>query len=256
MPTTLAADARRSQPTCQRVAWLLGSLLVLGLGATASADDAVLADPNAAGLTHRERLDALVDRVKKEQSDLDTMRARFTQHKESELLVEPHDSRGMFLYKAPDRVRWEYESPEPRIMTIRGEEMLTYYPQERRAESVSIGRITEQVFKYLGAAGSLETLMKYFSVAAEFPDRAGDPYHLTLLPRYESVRKRLQSMEMWIDSEGFLPTRVRYVEKAGDVTEYRFEHLEVNGDIPESHFEVVLPAGVEVETLDLKQRGR
>lgn len=234
--------------------WTLAASFATGLAA--KSDDAVPADPNAAGLSHRQRLDALVERVRREQADLETMRARFTQHKESELLLEPHDSRGLFLYKAPDRVRWEYQTPEPRVMAIRGEEMLTYYPEERRAESVSIGRITEQVFKYLGAAGSLETLMKYFSVAAEFPERTGDPYHLTLLPRYESVRKRLQSMELWIDGKGFLPTRVRYVEKEGDVTEYRFDDLEVNVAVPDSQFELVLPAGVQVDTIDLKQRGR
>jgi outer membrane lipoprotein-sorting protein len=98
--------------------------------------------------------------------------------------------------------------------------------------------------------------MKYFSVGAEFPERVGDPYHLTLLPRYESLRKRLRSMELWIDGERFLPTRMKYTEKAGDLTEYRFEDLEVNGEVPESQFELVLPAGVEVETVDLKSRGR
>jgi outer membrane lipoprotein-sorting protein len=235
-------------------AWLFFVFFVLaGAGL---ADDAVTADPEAAGLTHRQRLDALVERVKQEQASIETMRARFTQHKESELLLKPHDASGVFLYKAPDRVRWEYEAPDPRVMTIRGEEMLTYYPTDRRAESVAIGRYTEQVFKYLGAAGSLETLMKYFSVAAEFPERTGDPYHLTLLPRYESMRKRLQSMELWIDGKEFLPMGFKYTEKAGDVTEYRFEEFEVNGgDVLESQFELVLPAGVEVRTVDLRQRG-
>jgi outer membrane lipoprotein carrier protein len=254
MNSTSPASAPRSGRPF-RLLGLAFSILLAGGAATAS-DDAVPDDPNAAGLTHRQRLDALVERVRKEQADIDTMRARFTQHKESELLLAPHDSEGLFLYKAPDRVRWEYRAPEPRVMTIRGEEMLTYYPEEQRAEAVSIGRITEQVFKYLGAAGSLETLMKYFSVSAEFPETVGDPYHLTLLPRYESVRKRLQSMELWIDGGSFLPDRVRYVEKAGDVTEYRFDDLEVNVEVPDSRFEITLPAGVQVKSVDLRQRGR
>jgi outer membrane lipoprotein-sorting protein len=234
----------------------LGAALVLLLSGAALAENGASPDPDAAGLTHRERLDALVERVKQEQASIETIRARFTQHKESELLLEPHDASGVFLYKSPDRVRWEYEAPDPRVMTIRGEEMLTYYPTDRRAESVSIGRYTEQVFKYLGAAGSLETLMKYFSVAAEFPERTGEPYHLTLLPRYESMKKRLQSMELWIDGKDYLPMGFRYTEKAGDITEYHFEDFEVNGgDVLEGQFELKLPPGVEVKTVDLRQRG-
>jgi outer membrane lipoprotein carrier protein len=240
----------------RRRAWWLASLLGACLSSAASADDTASADPNAAGLTHRQRLDALVERVKTQQATIETMRARFTQHKESELLAQPHDAKGVFFYRAPDRVRWEYEVPEPRVMTIRGEEMLIYYPSDRRAESVSIGRYTEQVFKYLGAGGSLETLMKYFSVSAEFPERAGDPYHLTLLPRYESLRKRLHSMELWIDGARFLPVRMKYTEKAGDLTEYRFEGLELNVEVPESQFDLDLPDGVEVESVDLRSRGQ
>ena len=39
-------------------------------------------------------------------------------------------------------------------------------------------------------------------------------------------------MSLWIDRELFLPVRVRYVEANGDTTEYRFDHLRRNGEIP------------------------
>ena len=62
-------------------------------------------------------------------------------------------------------------------------------------------------------------------------------------------------MSLWIDRKLFLPVRVRYVEANGDTTEYRFENLRSNGEIPLSRFELAIPAGVEIKVVDL-DRGR
>ncbi len=107
--------------------------------------------------------------------------------------------------------------------------------------------------RYMGAAGSLETLMQYFTLRVSFPDRKGSPYQLELEPRYERIAKRLKSMTLWIDASTFLPARLRYVEADGDTTEYRFSDLRVNAALPAERFELALPAGVEVRTLDLEQ---
>jgi outer membrane lipoprotein-sorting protein len=78
---------------------------------------------------------------------------------------------------------------------------------------------------------------------------------LVLDPRYERIAKRLESMTLWIDAERFLPVRLRYVAADGDVTEYRFEDLEVNGELPADRFELQLTDGVAVRRVDLG-RGR
>lgn len=224
---------------------LASPLAVLGAEQTAP-------DPLAEGLGLRQRLDLLVERVKLEQGRVETMSADFVQDKVSHVLVEPETSTGTFHYRAPDRVRWEYDEPIPIVMTISGEEMLTFYEDLGRAERVAIGSYSEQVFKYLGASGSLETLMKYFSLTAEFPEQTGQPFHLELLPRYSRIKKRIRSMEIWIDAQTYLPSRVKYVEPSGDLTEYRFENVTANEGLPEGLFEVVLPPGTEVRAVDFK----
>ena len=62
-------------------------------------------------------------------------------------------------------------------------------------------------------------------------------------------------MSLWIDRKLFLPVRVRYVEANGDTTEYRFENLRRNGEIPSTRFELAIPPDVEVRVVDL-DRGR
>ncbi len=208
-------------------------------------------DPLASGLTGPQRLDALVGRVRYEQRQLKTLEARFTQQQESSLLAAPEESKGVFSYAAPDRVRWEYLSPSPISVVIRGDEMTTWYRDLKRAETLKVGRYSNQVFKYLGASGSLQTLLQYFTVKLKLPEKKGDPYRLELLPRYQRIAKRLKSMTLWIDDDAFFPTRLKYVEADGDTVEYRFSDLKRNAPIPADRFVLKLPPGVQNRVVDV-----
>jgi outer membrane lipoprotein-sorting protein len=140
-------------------------------------------------------------------------------------------------------------------MVIRDNEMLTWYKDLGKAERLKVGRVSSQVFRYLNASGSLESLMKYFAVTVAFPKEPGDSYRLELAPRYARIKKRLSSMTLWIDPALYLPVQVRYVEPNGDLTEYRFANLKRNGTIPASRFELELPQGIEIKVIDLDRGG-
>lgn len=240
----------RLRPT-RLACWLLAGLLaaagawpVLGMK---------VPDPTDEDLSGRARLEALVERIKLEQKNIETLTARFTQRRESDLLMEPEVAEGVFYYQAPDRVRWEYRTPNPISVLIDGQEMTTWYRDLKRADRLQIGRYSSQVFKYLGASGSMETLVDYFRVLASFPEEPGEPYRLRLLPKYDRISDKIESMTLWIDPERFFPRRLRYVSTDGDVTEYEFEDLEVNGKVPGERFSLDLPSDVEVRTMDLRQ---
>lgn len=231
----------------------------LGASAAASADDDLESqrsklDPTLAELSFRERLNLLVQRVKLEQSHVTTMSARFRQEKTSEMLLEPSTDLGLFYYRAPDQVRWEYHEPEEMLVVINGEELVTFYKEQGVAESASIGDISEKVFKYLGASGSLDKLAEFFEVTAYFPEGEGDPYHLVLEPRYSRIERRLLGMEIWIDPVSYQPTQFKYLQPGGDETTYSFEDIKLNEPLSDVLFEVELPEGVAVKTIDLKKR--
>lgn len=241
---------------------LLGWVLLLPVaGGTAQAADAASVpstvpgkpDPMDKSLKSHERLEALIQRVKQQQNRMQTLEARFVQIRQSELLEEPETARGVFYYSAPDQVRWEYETPNPISVVIDGREMLTWYRDLNRADRLKIGRYSSQVFKYLGASGSMETLMDYFRVSVKFPNGADGEYRLRLLPKYERISQKLDAMTLWIDGETYLPTRLLYRTADGDTTEYRFHDFEINGDIPLERFSLDLPNDVITREVDLGQ---
>ena len=207
-------------------------------------------DPDAPGLALTARLDALIERVKYEQKRLQTLEANFVQEKASEFLAAPETAKGTLWFAQPDKVRWEYASPKPITLLIRDDVMLTWYRDLGRAERVKVGRQSSQVFQYLNAAGSLDSLLRYFRANVTFPE-GGEPFKIELVPRFARVARRLASMTLWVDRKLFVPARVRYAEPNGDVTEYRLDGLKVNSSIPEERFVLDLPKGVEVREIDL-----
>lgn len=245
-----------SPPYRRLAAFAVVSLVGLaGALAAAAAPAQAPPDPRDPRLSGAARVEALMARVKLEQGKIKTLQASFTQRQESSMLVEPDLSKGVFSYAAPDTVRWEYTSPKPISVVIDGEQMLTWYRDLGRAERIKVGRYSNQVLKYLGASGSFDTLLDYFRVRVAFPEGAGEPYRLELLPRYDRIARRLSSMVVWIDPERYLPVRMRYVAGDGDVTEYEFRDLEVNARIPAGRFDLDLPADVEVREIDLARQG-
>ncbi len=218
---------------------------------TAGASD--LPNPDDKSLSGGERVEALMERVRLAQKDIETLQADFVQRQESSMLLEPEVSEGTFSYVAPESVRWEYSRPKPISVVIDGQEMTTWYRDLERAERLKVGRYSNQVLKYLGASGSLDALMEYFRVKVRFPaaEAVDEPYRIDLTPRYDRVARRLKSMTVWIDRERFLPVGLRYEAADGDVTEYEFRDLKLNAKIPDERFDLEMPADVVVREVDL-----
>lgn len=242
------------KPGLLRSSLLLLGLAVAGAAAAASRPPALPKDPMAPGLSGAERLDALLERIRLAQLGTKTLEARFVEQQESSLLVAPEESKGQFSYQAPDRVRWEYLAPKSMSVVIRGDEMTTWYHDLKQARKLKIGRYSNQVFKYLGASGNMQTLLGYFSVNLTLPAKKGEPYRMELVPRYDRIRKRLRSMSLWIDSELYFPSRIKYVEASGDSTEYLFKDIQKNAAIPADRFVLKLPPGVTERSVDLGHR--
>jgi len=247
--------SRNVSPCPSLRAAALSALAALAVALASPAAAAELPDPRAAGLSLSERVQALVERIKAEQGRIRTLEARFVQRQESSMLLAPETSRGVFSFKAPESVRWEYQTPNPISVVVDGEEMTTWYRDLGRAERLKVGRYSNQALRYLGASGSFETLLDYFQVRVSFPDDRSEPYRLVLTPRYERIKRRMAGMTIWVDPVRYLPVRLRYEAADGDVTEYEFLDLQVNRSIPADRFRLDLPKGVRVEEVAIDRRG-
>lgn len=213
-------------------------------------------DPRREGLSAQQRFDALLERIAHEQQLLGALRADFVQIKQSSLLAETQTAKGTLSFRKPDRVRWEYREPNPMLIVIAGETMLTWFQDLGRAERMEIGRYSEQVFRFMGATAEIDTLTEYFTVQSSFPSDPSQPYRLSLVPRYARIAKKLAKMTIWIDPERFIPVRLEYEEADGDLTEYQLSNLDTAPVLGDELFNLAVPEDVELRTIDLGQGDR
>src|SRR5206468_4623406 len=111
------------------------------------------------------------------------------------------------------------------------DELLAYYPEQKRAEKLDISRYQSRLLKVFGIGQVSEDLKKYYDIALSTrPPRPG-VHELILTPRRRMVRKRIDQVRFWIDGKTWLPVRMQYFEKDGDSTTLAFEDLQLNGEI-------------------------
>lgn len=248
--TSDAPHASLPVRTTYRRLWLAVPTLVMMVSVTPRPmAGASLPDPADPSLGPEARVEALLSRIKHQQSELTSLEASFVQTKESLLLLEPEVSTGTFSYSAPDLARWEFTSPNQTVMIIRDGELLTWYRDLGTAERVRVDQHSAQVEQYLSATNSIDRLQRYFDMATAFP--ATGPYRIELTPRFDRVAKRLTSMTIWFDRDRYVPVRLVYVEPDGDATEFVFEQVTVNPSLPADRFDFALPEDVEVNDVNL-----
>ncbi len=231
-----------------------GLLVLLAAGSLAAGEPVDPPDPGAAGLTPGQRRGLLVARSAWEHARLETLEAAFVQRKENVMLLEPEESTGTFAYRAPDLMRWDYVHPgadhgnaSPNVtVIINGQSMVTWYHDLERAERVDVGRRGEKMLKLLGPGASLADLERYFTLAVELPEAAGEPYGVHLEPRSARVGRRLRSIDMELDPALFVPGFLRLTDPEGGTTELRFKAPRINGAVPAERFGLALPDDVGI----------
>ena len=194
------------------------------------------------------KLHAVIDRVVESQHAVRTLQAEFMQLKHSELLLEAVESSGVFLFRAPDLVRWNYLRPDSMIVLFTDDTVTTYHPRQSRAERLKVSGKQRRFVRVIAGTQPLDDLTQNFSVTLADPGGEA-PYRLTLRPVTSMLKKRLRSVEIEIDRTLFLPVVVDYTEVDGDSTRYEFRNLVINAPIDDSEFRLDL-AGVRLQTLD------
>lgn len=211
----------------------------------------VAQDPLPPDVHGLEKLTLIVERVSEVQRNTTTMTVEFEQQRISRLLKEPSLSRGRMYFKAPDSIRWEYDSPRPMTVLLAGGVATTYRPAEKRAERVEFGRMQRRVVRFLGAGEPLDELRRYFSFTFRDPGSKGN-YVLELEPTAYQIKKRLVGIRVVIDPERFIPVGFEYTERDGDQTKYTFSKIKRNEPLADDLFDLPLPSDVAV--VELKAR--
>jgi len=143
-------------------------------------------------------------------------------------------SKGTLKVKKPGMMRWDYETPTPKTVAVKGSRLVQYEPEENQA-------YVDERFDATAMSAAVTFLLGTGDLAREFDlsvDGAGD---LVLRPKEEDPR--VDSIALAVGPDGEVRA-TRVVDGAGNVNEIRFEKVKRNQGLGDAAFEVKLPKDV------------
>jgi outer membrane lipoprotein-sorting protein len=213
--------------------WLLSVLLLTPLGA------AQPAPPTARELA--ERFDAA-------QSKITTLQAPFTLTLRRALLKTPTVTKGTLYLQGSDFVHFSFAPPEDLILHLSPKELVSYSPGAGEGELMKIGLIRNHDRRFLGLGQKLSELSDYFQLTVGEGKEVPSTFLATLAPRSYNLKKRFQSLYIWVDRERYLPRQITWVERGGDTWMLELGSLQLNQPLPAAVTGFKLPAGVTLRS--------
>ncbi|MGH7363274.1 MAG: outer membrane lipoprotein chaperone LolA [Candidatus Methylomirabilales bacterium] len=185
----------------------------------------------------------VVGRIEARYRALSTLQGRYLQTATLQVAGQTERAAGKFFLKRPAMMRWEQESPEPRLLVTDGTTLWTYSPLDRQA-------ITQPVGPALQASPSLHfltgmaTLGATFTVASVLEDPAGDALFVSLTPRTPDPAVR--RLILRVHRGTALVDRLTVVDAYENTTVLEFSALRENPRLPDSLFSFKPPPGTDV----------
>ena len=190
----------------------------------------------------------VVERFDAAQAQVQTLQCPFTLTLRRALLRTPSVTRGTLSLQGSDFAHFAFQPPEDLILHLTPKTLLSYSPEAREGELMKIGIFKNADRKFLGLGQKLSYLSDYFQIALTDAKDTSNTWHLTLSPRTLSLRKRLQTLDLWVDKESWLPRQLQWVERSGDSWLLELGALRINQPLPAAVTGFKVPEGVPMRS--------
>ena len=143
----------------------------------------------------------------------------------------------------------DFQEPEPRTVHLRGREVQVYYPKANTVEIYDAGKNagTLDQFVLIGFGTSSAELRRDYDIARGGSETIGSirTERLELTPKSPEVKKLVLKIELWIPEDGSNPIQEKVDQPSRNYSLIDYSEVKVNPALPDSAFELALPAGVK-----------
>jgi len=161
-----------------------------------------------------------------------SVRADFRQEKHLEILAGPILSTGIFIFQAPQSLRWEYRTPIRSLLIMHEGRVKKYVERDGRLQEETMGFDSMQVVlsEITNWLDGRFTDNRMFKVS--FPDKKT----VLLLPQDKGLGALISSIELKLGEQRGLLDEVTIFEGPDSYTRLIFSNRVLNQEIPASLF--------------------
>lgn len=172
-----------------------------------------------------------------------TLRADFEQLYYSMSVTEPLREKGELLFEKPDRMRWEYTSPQDKVFLYKDRVLETYLAEDKQLTRSPVAEeaLKSDIFGIF--LGTMSFADAYTIESNPFPTDAGRVSQVKLTPKTEGDYSHIL---LEIDEATWLLRRAIFLEWAGAKREFVFSRVRTGVRLPSGAFTLKVPPGTEV----------
>lgn len=184
-----------------------------------------------------------VRNLEKKFASLRSLQADFDQAYFPVSIATPLEERGKFYFERPERMRWEYLEPEPKVYIYKEGLSLAYFPEDNQLLRYALTPEEKDsaIFSLLTGRARIED--DYLVEAGDFPSERKDPLQLKLIPKEEG---EFSHILLEIDRSTWLIEKAVFLDLGGNRQEFRFRTIRANPRLGPATFELTVPPGTEI----------
>jgi len=163
-----------------------------------------------------------------------SIRSDFTQEKHLTMFEEVMKSSGTFLFKEPNKVRWEYEEPISYIIVLDGKKVSIKDEDKVKSYDMDSNPIFKEINRLLVQSLNGEILSSTDFRIEYYESK--DSYMARLFPGNENMKQVIDNIEIFFAKIDFGVVGLRINEYSRDFTIIKFQNRILNEDIENSSF--------------------
>jgi outer membrane lipoprotein-sorting protein len=186
------------------------------------------------GFKTTENPTVLLEKLAEVSKNTKSIKSDFVQYKHLSILENDIESRGVFIFAKPDKVRWEYSSPYPYLILMNGNEMTIKEGGKVQKFDTESNRIFKEINDLMVALLSGDILNnEEFDITIKENERQ---ILAEMHPKKSELKQMLETVEMYFDKSNYEVSEIRMPEKSGDYTRILFKNRQSNVAVPNSKF--------------------
>ena len=173
------------------------------------------------------------DSIRSAARDIQAVQANFTQEKHLQILARPLQSRGVLVFAAPDRLRWEYQAPLPSILLMNDGQVQRFvktgeiWTEDASAALPAMSFVMQEISRWMNGR---------FDENPDFEARLEPRGRILLTPRKAALAKVIRQIALQLaETPGVIASLTVY-EDDHNFTQLNFTDVTVNPSIDPAMF--------------------
>lgn len=164
---------------------------------------------------------------------VDTVTAVFRQEKHMKILAQPLVSRGAFLFKAPDSLRWEYTEPVKSVLVMHNGRIRRYVnkggtlKEDATAGLQSMQVMVQQITLWLN--GRFDENPAFNATLEPGP-------RIRMMPRKNTLARLIQRIEIELSRQPAVIESITIFESEDSFTKLVFQNVTINAQLDDVVF--------------------